>query len=124
MTNDAASTKKRTLTDAELDCLDLAGSWRMLRDLSGLKVCMTGKMSMQRAQLARLVEAAGGVFTNTMSGSVNILVVADDSVWSTKIEQAEERGTRVLRETEFAAELLPTPAELLGGMRAKFGADR
>ncbi len=118
------TTETRTLTDDELDHLKVAGAWKLLRSLAGHKVCMTGKMSMQRAQLAQLVEAAGGSFTNSMSSSVTILVIADDSVWSNKIEQAEQRGTKVCRESEFAAELLPTPAELLAGRQERFGADR
>jgi NAD-dependent DNA ligase len=114
----------RKLDERDLGHLKLAGDWKLLRDMSGWKVCMTGKMSMERSQLAALVEAAGGQFTNSMSNSVRLLIVADDATWTTKLEKAEEAGTRVMRESEFAAELLPTPAELLSGARAAFGQAR
>lgn len=114
----------RTLSPQDLQYLGAAGQWGLLRDMSGWKVCMTGKMSMERSQLAALVESAGGTFTNSMSGSVRLLLVADDSVWSAKLEKAEEAGTQVMRESQFVALLLPTPEELLSGERAAFGAPR
>lgn len=114
----------RKLDERDLGHLKLAGDWKLLRDMSGWKVCMTGKMSMERSQLAALVEAAGGQFTNSMSSSVRLLIVADDATWTTKLEKAEEAGTLVMRESAFAAELLPTPAELLSGVRASFGTER
>lgn len=115
----------RSLTTDELSYLRRAGSWGLLRNMAGWKVCMTGKMSMERSQLAVLVEAAGGVFTNSMSSSVRLLIVADDTVaWTTKMQAAEDAGTLVLRESEFAERLLPTPAELLSGERAPFPAVR
>ena len=117
-------TTDRTLTDEDLRHLTQAGEWKMLRSLAGWKVCMTGKMSLKRDQLARLVEAAGGEFQTSVNGQTSLLIVADDSVWSNKIEAAEARGVKALRESEFAAELLPTPAELLSGVRAGFGSER
>ena len=120
----ATSTQKRTLSQPERDALRKAGEWGLLRSLAGRKVCLTGRMSMERTSLAALVEAAGGVFTNVMGAGVQLLVIADDSTWSNKIQAAEDAGTRCLRESEFAAELLPTPEELLSGRPAEFGAPR
>lgn len=117
-------TTRQKLSTHELAHLRVAGEWGLLRDLSGWKVCLTGAMSMERGQVAALIEAAGGQFTNSMSSGVRLLVVADDGTWTSKMEKAEQAGVRVLRESEFAAELLPTPEELVSAKRAPFGAPR
>jgi len=114
----------RTLSPTEMGHLDTAGKWGLLRSLRGHKVCMTGKMSMERTQLARLVEAAGGEFAATVTGATTILITADDFTWTNKARAAEAKGTKVLTETAFAAELLPTVEELLSGRPGPFGSPR
>lgn len=109
----------RELTQEELRHLRVAGEWGLLRDLAGMRVCMTGAMSLKREQLAVLVEAAGGVFTNTMTASVDLLVVNELSRMSAKVREAERRGVLIVAETELAERLLPRPEELLGGVRTR-----
>lgn len=116
--------QNRKFSEPELEHLRLAGTWGLLRSLAGQKVCMTGKMSLERSQLAALVEAAGGQFTNTIGAGVNLLITANPDHVSTKVHAAKRLGVRVMDERAFAAELLPTPDELLGGVRARFGAPR
>jgi len=109
---------RRLLSGEELSQLRTAAEWGLLRSLSGHTVCLTGRMSMERAQVATLIQAAGGAWAATMSAAVTMLVVADDGTWTNKMRDAESRGVRVVRESDFAAGLLPTPAELLSGERA------
>jgi NAD-dependent DNA ligase len=115
---------KRTLPADELQLLDKAGDWGLIRNLSGRKVCMTGTMSLTRDQMARLIEAAGGQFTNTLNGTVNMLIVPGDKFGgyrSAKADKARREGVMVVSELEFVAGLLPTPEELLSGQRAAWG---
>lgn len=112
------------LADHELETLRAAGEWGMLTDLAGWKVLMTGKMSLPRHQLAVLVEAAGGTFTNTMSSGVRLLVAPKEDHFSTKVQKAEQQGVRIMTEEEFIGALLPQPEDLLAGRRRRFASDQ
>lgn len=110
------------LSDRDLGYLREAGRWGLLRDLDGRTVCLTGKMSLPRAQVEKLIEAADGRFTNTMTGAVQILVTADPDSRSTKVQAAMRAGIPVLSEAQFVTRLMPSPDELLTGERARFEA--
>lgn len=116
--------KSQALEPDELRVLRLAGEWGMLRDLSGWKVCMTGASSMRREDLAVLIEAAGGTWTNTMSGTVKLLIAPADDAFTAKVQKAEATGVRVMSEHDFVAALLPDADDLLAGRRRRFLTDQ
>lgn len=107
----------RKLGSSDMAHLRKAGSWGLLRNLASMVVCLSGTMSMERTQMHELIEAAGGRCTNAMSGSVDLLVVADAASWTSKMAAAEDRGVAVLTETNFVSMLLPAPEELMRGER-------
>jgi DNA polymerase III subunit epsilon len=67
----------------------------------GMRVCFTGEMSLDRAELERRASAAGLRVTSTVSGKTDVLVVADAASMSTKARRARELGTRVVAEPVF-----------------------
>lgn len=67
----------------------------------GMRVCFTGEMSIDRAQLERRSTAAGLRVTGSVSGKTDLLVVADAASMSTKARRARELGTRVIAEPVF-----------------------
>lgn len=66
--------------------------------LSGLFICFTG---FRDIELAELVKANGAVYSDSMSGRVNILVVKSASSTSSKIKEAERRGIQILNRDDF-----------------------
>jgi DNA polymerase-3 subunit epsilon len=67
----------------------------------GMRVCFTGEMSIDRAELERRAAAAGLRVTGSVSGKTDVLVVADAASMSTKARRARELGTRVIAEPVF-----------------------
>jgi DNA polymerase III subunit epsilon len=66
-----------------------------------MRVCFTGDMSLDRAELERRASAAGLRVTSSVSGKTDVLVVADAASLSTKARRAREFGTRVIAEPVF-----------------------
>jgi DNA polymerase-3 subunit epsilon len=67
----------------------------------GMRVCFTGEMSLDRAELERRAVAAGLRVTGSVSGKTDVLVVADAASMSTKARRARELGIRVIAEPVF-----------------------
>jgi DNA polymerase-3 subunit epsilon len=67
----------------------------------GMRVCFTGEMSLDRAELERRASAAGLRVTSSVSGKTDVLVVADAASMSTKARRARELCTRVVAEPVF-----------------------
>ena len=91
---------------------------RLLRQLGGRRVALTGRMSVPRALVVELVTAAGGQPVGSVSGGAGgLLVIADADAASgratTKRDAAGRQGWEVLTESEFAEAITPTPEELL-----------
>jgi DNA ligase (NAD+) len=69
--------------------------------LSGMRVCVTGKLSRPRADIQRDIEAAGGQFVTAVGKNTDLLVVGDD-VGKAKLDAARKLGTRFVSEAELA----------------------
>ncbi len=70
-------------------------------ELQGQSVCFTGSMSMPRSDLARFAEDAGLAVRNSVTKTLDILVVADANSQSGKAVKARTYGTRVMSEEAF-----------------------
>jgi NAD-dependent DNA ligase len=86
--------------------------------LRGKKICITGHLGKTRAEIAKLIEDAGGEFHDSLKwNTTHLLTNADwnaNSVSgslkgkpvSSKFEKAKKQGTRVISEAEFYAMLV------------------
>jgi DNA ligase (NAD+) len=75
---------------------------RLQRRLEGKTFVFTGRLEgLSRAEAERAVEAAGGRATSSVSGETDYLVVGESP--GSKLDEARERGVRLLDEAEFEA---------------------
>ncbi len=117
--------RDRVLTESELIALERGASAGLLRDLTGRRVILTGRMSLQRASMIELVQAAGGTVSDTPLWPSDLLVTAGSMGGrSAKLVAAVRAGATVIDEETFVAELTPATHELRSGIRAPYGAAR
>ena len=76
---------------------------RVKGKLTGKTFCFTGKSSLPRPQLHKLVAEAGGDVKKSVSKDLSYLVVADKNSTSSKMLAAKKLGIGVLSEKEFLA---------------------
>lgn len=69
----------------------------------GMRVCFTGQMCLDRAELEHRAAAAGLQVTSAVSSKTDVLVVADATSMSTKARRARQVGTRIIAEQVFLA---------------------
>lgn len=69
--------------------------------LHGKLVCMTGTLSIPRAEFAILIEDAGGVAVTSLSKSTDILIVGANP--GAKLDEARANGTMIWTEEEARA---------------------
>lgn len=74
----------------------------------GKLICITGTLDRKRAEYERLIQDAGGVFTNTLKVGVDYLVIGEKAGGG-KLSQAKRYGTKVcqLRELQDALGIPP-----------------
>jgi DNA ligase (NAD+) len=65
--------------------------------LSGLRICVTGKLARPRSEVQGLIESAGGTFVSAVGKSTNYLVAGAD-VGKAKLDAAKKVGTKVIDE--------------------------
>ena len=96
---------------------EAAATQRASEALTGKSFVVSGRFSISRDELKRLIEAHGGRNVSAVSGSVDYLV-AGEKMGPEKQKKAEKLGVRILTEAEFmglfdaaepAAEELPEP---------------
>jgi DNA ligase (NAD+) len=75
---------------------------RAVGPLTGKRVCVTGKLSVPRSDLQKLIEEAGGTFVTSVGKSTDLLVAGED-VGKAKLDAAKKAGTRVIDETALRA---------------------
>lgn len=81
--------------------------------VKGKNVCITGKMSLDRDEVTRKLEALGANVTSSVSGKTQILFAGEKA--GSKLAKAKEMGIPVLDEKGLAKVLAgETPAELGG----------
>ena len=74
---------------------------RAVGALTGKSVCFTGKSTMKRAALVKLVEGAGGTVKTSVTKGLTYLVLADANSTSTKAKAARKNGTDCVSEEDF-----------------------
>jgi len=80
--------------------------------VKGKNVCITGKMSLDRDEVTRKLEALGATVTSSVSGKTQILFVGEKA--GSKLAKATEMGIPVLDEQALAKVLAgETPQELV-----------
>ena len=74
----------------------------MVTTLRGLTIAITGTLrKMTRARAFELIRMEAAYPTTNVNGRTDILVIADDSIYSTKAKNAERCGTRLMTESDF-----------------------
>ncbi len=71
--------------------------------LSGKSFCFTGKSTLPRAKLQKLVEEHGGEVKKSVGKDVTFLVLSDSDSTSSKAKAAQKNGTALLSEENFMA---------------------
>jgi DNA ligase (NAD+) len=69
--------------------------------LTGKSVCFTGSSSRPRADLEKIVKAAGGEVKNSVGKKLTYLVLADPNSTSSKAVAARKNGTKCITEDEL-----------------------
>ncbi len=70
-------------------------------EISGLKFCITGTLSMKRSELQKLVKENGGIVQSSVSKETNYLLTNDVESSSSKFKKAKELNTKIINETVF-----------------------
>ena len=88
---------------------EAAATQRASEALTGKSFVVSGRFSISRDELKRLIEAHGGRNVSAVSGSVDFLV-AGEKMGPEKQKKAEKLGVRILSEAEFMELLAEQPA--------------
>jgi DNA ligase (NAD+) len=67
--------------------------------LAGKRVVITGTLSRPRGEYVEMVEAAGGVFTSSVSKNTDYVLAGEEA--GSKLDKARELGVPVLDEAGF-----------------------
>lgn len=98
--------------------LSYAAQHGLLKRLDGRAFCMTGTLSMKRAEIEELIEILGGTVHSQVKQSTSYLLIPDwDVNSSSKFQAASRSGVNVLTEADFCEMILPSVDELLTGGR-------
>lgn len=101
--------RRAALTAEDVQLLTDAGDEGLFSDaFKGKRIVCTGTMSMPRADIRCVIEAAGGIPVDRAARGVDFLVCGDTGAhgMTAKIKTALELGLEVLEEHEFANMLL------------------
>ena len=74
---------------------------RVKGNLTGSSFCFTGKSSLPKAKLHKLVEENGGEVKKSVGRGLGYLVMADANSNSSKAQAARKLGTKTISEEEF-----------------------
>ncbi len=69
--------------------------------VSGLKFCITGTLTMKRAELQKIVKANGGIVQSGVSKETDYLITNDETSTSSKFKKAQELKIPIIKEAEF-----------------------
>lgn len=94
-----------TLTREDITLLMEAAQAGLLKKLTPARnrISLTGKLSMKRADMVKLIRAVGGFYDEHPTVWTNYLIVGDTSVhgYTHKMAEAEDRGTTIISESDF-----------------------
>lgn len=109
-----ATSKKKAV---DLENVEQALAWGLLKSLKGKSFCMTGTMSAKRAEMEKLIMMLGGDVHDAVRSHTTFLLIPDYETLKagSKYDAASRLGKVVLTEEEFCGMIFPTLDELLGG---------
>ena len=101
-----------SLNSQQVNTLREAARLGVLRRLQGANLVLTGKMSMSRTNMEKLILACGGIPGSKVTSSTNLLIVGDEGATAgggetIKIRDARSMGVPTMSEEEFVAYLAP-----------------
>lgn len=102
----------RKLTSFEIALLNDAKDAGVFSDaFKGKRVCLTGSMSLERKDIARVLSLAGGIWDADMKPGTHFLVVGNTGAHgvTAKMSQARAMGIEIMDEIEFALKLMVVP---------------
>jgi len=102
----------RKLTSLEISMLNDAKDHGVFStEFKGKRICLTGTMSLDRKDVARVITLAGGTWDENMKPGTHFLVVGDTGAHgvTAKLSQARTLGVTILDENEFAQRLTAVP---------------
>ena len=67
----------------------------------GLKFCITGTLSMKRADLQKMIKDAGGIIVSSVTKNTNYVISNDEESSSSKFKKAKALEIPILNETNF-----------------------
>lgn len=94
--------KARKAADEELRELEaeaLSGEAALPSSVSGLTVVVTGTLSVERAEMEAMLEAAGAKVTGSISKNTNLLIVGAGA--GSKLSKAQSLGVKTLNEAQI-----------------------
>lgn len=70
-------------------------------EISGLKFCITGTLSMKRSELQKIVKQNGGIVQSGVSKETNYLITNDTESSSSKFKKAQQLNIPIISEEKF-----------------------
>lgn len=69
--------------------------------LNGLKICITGELSMKRSDMEKIIKSHGGILVSSVSSATNYLLTNETDSSSSKFKKAKELKIQIITEDEF-----------------------
>ena len=70
-------------------------------NIAGKKFCITGSLSMKRADLQKLIKENGGIAVSSVSSATDFLITKDKESSSSKFKKAKDLGIPIITEAAF-----------------------
>ena len=74
-------------------------------NISGLKFCITGSLSMKRSELQKLIKNNGGIAVSSVTSNTDYLITNDTESSSSKFKKAQELDIPIINEDAFLSML-------------------
>ena len=69
--------------------------------LEGLKICITGELSMKRSEMEKMIKNNGGILVSSVTAQTNYLLTNETESSSSKFKKAKELKTSIITEENF-----------------------
>lgn len=69
--------------------------------LSGVKICITGELSMGRKEMEKIIKDNGGIVVSSVSSQTNYLLTNEEDSSSSKFKKAKELKIQIISEEKF-----------------------
>jgi DNA ligase (NAD+) len=73
----------------------------LTNSLEGLKICITGELSMKRSEMEKLIKSHGGILVSSVTTNTNYLLTNEEASSSSKFKKALELKTPIISEENF-----------------------